>query len=165
MKTHTLAAGLLAALLLPCAAFAADKPAAPLLPVEHFTLPNGLRVVFHVDRSDPVVAVALAAHVGSGREVPGRTGFAHMFEHLFFLDSENLGPGGLDKLSARVGGSGANGNTNRDITVYHQEVPNDALEKMIWAEADKLGYFINTVTDPVLAKEKQVVKNEKRQSY
>lgn len=157
---------LLAALLLPCAAFAADQPAeTPLLPVEQFTLPNGLRVVFHVDRSDPVVAVALAAHVGSGREVPGRTGFAHMFEHLFFLDSENLGPGGLDKLSARVGGSGANGNTNRDITVYHQEVPNDALEKMIWAEADKLGYFINTVTDAVVAKEIQVVKNEKRQSY
>jgi zinc protease len=157
---------LAAMLLCPCVATAADKPAeAPLLPVEQYTLPNGLRVVFHVDRSDPVVAVALAAHVGSAREVPGRTGFAHLFEHLYFLDSENLGPGGLDKLSARVGGSGANGNTNRDITVYHQEVPNDALEKMLWADADKLGYFINTVTDSVVAKEIQVVKNEKRQSY
>jgi zinc protease len=88
-----------------------------------------------------------------------------MFEHLFFLDSENLGPGGLDKLTARIGGSGANGYTSRDQTVYLQTVPSDALEKMIWAEADKLGYFINTVTEPVLAKEKQVVKNEKRQSY
>jgi zinc protease len=157
---------MLCALLLTTPAMA-QAPAArdkPLLPVEQFTLANGLRVVFHVDRSDPVVAVALAAHVGSAREVPGRTGFAHMFEHLFFLDSENLGKGGLDKLSARVGGSGANGNTNRDITVYHQEVPNDALEQMIWAEADKLGYFINTVTDAVVAKEIQVVKNEKRQS-
>lgn len=131
---------------------------------ETFTLDNGLQVIFHVDRSDPVVAVALTSHVGSAREKEGRTGFAHLFEHLLFLESENLGKGGLDKLSARVGGSGANGSTSRDRTNYFQTVPKDALEKMIWAEADKLGYFINTVTEPVLAKEKQVVKNEKRQS-
>ena len=146
---------------------AATAPAGggKLIPAETYKLANGLRVVFHIDRSDPVVAVVLAAHVGSAKETPGRTGFAHMFEHLFFLNSENLGPGGLDAMSARIGGSGANGSTDRDITDYLQTVPNDALEKMIWAEADKLGYFINTVTDPVLAKEKQVVKNEKRQSY
>ena len=131
---------------------------------EQFTLDNGLNVIFHIDRSDPVVAVALTAHVGSGRELEGRTGFAHLFEHLLFLESENLGKGGLDKMSARIGGSGANGSTSRDRTNYFQTVPNDALEKMIWAEADKIGYFINTVTDPVLAKEKQVVKNEKRQN-
>lgn len=127
-------------------------------------LDNGLDVVFHVDKSDPVVAVELMVHVGSAREIEGRTGFAHLFEHLLFLESENLGKGGLDKMSARIGGSGANGSTSRDRTNYLQTVPKDALEKMIWAEADKLGYFINTVTDPVLAKEKQVVKNEKRQS-
>ena len=80
-----------------------------------------------------------------------------------FLESENLGKGGLDKMSARIGGSGANGSTSQDRTNYLQTVPKDALEKMIWAEADKLGWFINTVTDAVLAKEKQVVKNEKRQ--
>jgi zinc protease len=131
---------------------------------EKFTLENGLEVVFHVDRSDPVVAVTLTAHVGSAREVENRTGFAHLFEHLLFLESENLGKGGLDAMSARIGGSGANGSTSRDRTNYFQTVPNDALEKMIWAEADKLGWFINTVTEPVLAKEKQVVKNEKRQS-
>jgi zinc protease len=129
-----------------------------------FVLDNGLEVVFHVDRSDPVVAVALTAHVGSAREIQGRTGFAHLFEHLLFLESENLGKGGLDKMSARIGGSGANGSTSRDRTNYFQTVPNNALEKMIWAEADKLGFFINTVTEEVLAKEKQVVKNEKRQS-
>ncbi|NGY38402.1 insulinase family protein [Flavobacterium sp. XN-5] len=132
---------------------------------EQFTLDNGLKVILHIDRSDPVVAVALTSHVGSAREKTGRTGFAHLFEHLLFLESENLGKGGLDKMSARIGGSGANGSTSRDRTNYYQTVPKDALEKMIWAEADKLGYFINTVTDPVLAKEKQVVKNEKRQSY
>jgi zinc protease len=130
---------------------------------EKITLDNGLDVVFHVDQSDPVVAVELMVHVGSAREVEGRTGFAHLFEHLLFLESENLGKGGLDKMSARIGGSGANGSTSRDRTNYLQTVPSDALEKMIWAEADKLGWFINTVTDPVLAKEKQVVKNEKRQ--
>ncbi|WMW80799.1 pitrilysin family protein [Undibacterium cyanobacteriorum] len=131
---------------------------------QKFSLPNGLEVIFHIDRSDPVVAVNLTAHVGSTREKAGRTGFAHLFEHLLFLESENLGKGGLDKLSARIGGSGANGSTSQDRTNYLQTVPKDALEKMIWAEADKLGWFINTVTDPVLAKEKQVVKNEKRQS-
>lgn len=132
---------------------------------QRYTLENGLTVLFHKDTSDPVVAVILTAHVGSAREIPGRTGFAHLFEHLLFLDSENLGQGGLDKLSARIGGSGANGSTNMDQTNYLQTVPRDALEKMIWAEADKLGYFINTVTEQVLAKEKQVVLNEKRQSY
>ncbi|TXD54070.1 MULTISPECIES: M16 family metallopeptidase [unclassified Polaribacter] len=127
-------------------------------------LDNGLDVVFHVDKSDPVVAVELMVHVGSAREIEGRTGFAHLFEHLLFLESENLGKGGLDKMSAKIGGSGANGSTSRDRTNYLQTIPKDGLEKMIWAEADKLGWFINTVTDPVLAKEKQVVKNEKRQS-
>lgn len=145
------------------------KPASaakPALKIDYqkFVLANGLNVILHVDKSDPVVAVNLTAHVGSAREKAGRTGFAHLFEHLLFLESENLGKGGLDKMSARIGGSGANGSTSQDRTNYLQTVPKDALEKMIWAEADKLGWFINTVTDQVLAKEKQVVKNEKRQS-
>ena len=70
---------------------------------EKFTLENGLQVILHIDRSDPVVAVALTSHVGSAREKAGRTGFAHLFEHLLFLESENLGKGGLDKMSARIG--------------------------------------------------------------
>lgn len=153
------------ALLLLAGFIVGQKPAAPAFKVDYqkFTLANGLDVIFHIDRSDPVVAVSLTAHVGSAREKPGRTGFAHMFEHLLFLESENLGKGGLDRLSSRIGGSGANGSTNRDRTNYLQTVPKDALEKMLWAEADKLGWFINTVSDDVLAKEKQVVKNEKRQ--
>ena len=101
-----------------------------LLPFESYTLDNGLTVIFHIDRSDPVVAVNLTAHVGSAREKPGRTGFAHLFEHLLFLESENLGPGGLDRLSARIGGSGANGSTSRDRTNYLQTVPNDAIETL-----------------------------------
>ena len=111
----------------------AQKPAqTPSFKVEFekFTLPNGLQVIFHIDRSDPVVAVNLTAHVGSAREKAGRTGFAHMFEHLLFLESENLGKGGLDAMTARIGGSGANGSTSRDRTNYLQTVPKDALEKM-----------------------------------
>src|SRR5687767_9567303 len=157
---------LLVCLIISLSPVAAQRPPArSVFKVDYqkFTLKNGLQVIFHIDRSDPVVAVALTAHVGSAREKAGRTGFAHLFEHLLFLESENLGKGGLDKMSARIGGSGANGSTNRDRTDYFQTVPKDALEKMIWAEADKLGWFINTVTDPVLAKEKEVVKNEKRQ--
>ncbi|WP_445750027.1 M16 family metallopeptidase [Polaribacter sp.] len=151
--------------LINCKSSSIEKPSDLSINYKKITLDNGLDVIFHVDKSDPVVAVELMVHVGSAREVEGRTGFAHLFEHLLFLESENLGKGGLDKMTARIGGSGANGSTSRDRTNYLQTVPKDALEKMIWAEADKLGWFINTVTDPVLAKEKQVVKNEKRQSY
>ena len=133
------------------------------LDVESYELDNGLSVVLHVDRSDPIVAIDIAAHVGSARETKGRTGFAHLFEHLLFLDSENLGYGGLDEMNTRIGGEGTNGFTTNDMTQYFQAVPSDALEKVIWAEADKLGYFINTVTQDVVDNEKQVVKNEKRQ--
>ena len=132
------------------------------LKFEKIILENGLDVVFHVDRSDPVVAINLAAHVGSARETEGRTGFAHLFEHLLFLDSENLGYGGLDEMNTRIGGEGTNGFTTKDMTQYFQAVPKDALEKIIWAEADKLGWFIKTVNQNVIDNEKQVVKNEKR---
>ncbi|MEO1022715.1 MAG: pitrilysin family protein [Bacteroidota bacterium] len=152
-------AGALCAFVLSCSAPKQDFQ----VDYEKFTLDNGLEVIFHTDTSDPVTAVALTFHVGSAREKEGKTGFAHLFEHLLFLESENLGKGGLDAMSSRIGGSGANGSTSRDRTNYFQTVPKDALEKMIWAEADKLGYFINTVTEQVVAKEKQVVKNEKRQ--
>ena len=136
---------------------------APSIDFEKYTLNNGLDVILHVDRSDPIVAINLAANVGSSREVQGRTGFAHLFEHLLFMDSENLGYGGLDEMNTRIGGEGTNGFTTTDMTQYFQAVPSDALEKVIWAEADKLGYFINTVTQSVVDSEKQVVKNEKRQ--
>ena len=157
-------------LLLASVLVGACQPAPPRgesafsLDYEKYVLENGLEVVLHVDRSDPIVAVAMTYHVGSARERPGKTGFAHLFKHLLFLNSENLGPGGLDILIDRAGGT-LNGSTNRDRTNYYQVVPNDALEKVLWAESDKLGFFINTVTEEVVAKEKQVVKNEKRQSY
>jgi len=130
---------------------------------EKFTLENGMDVVLHVDRSDPIVAIDIAAHVGSARETAGRTGFAHLFEHLLFMDSENLGYGGLDEMNTRIGGDGTNGFTTHDMTQYFQATPKDTLEKIIWAEADKLCCFISTVSQNVIDNEKQVVKNEKRQ--
>ena len=145
------------------AACATDSGGDFAIDFEHYELANGLEVILHVDDSDPLAAVAMTFHVGSAREVEGRTGFAHLFEHLFFLDSENLGSGGLDRLMTRIGSS-TNGSTSRDRTNYFEVVPIDGLEKALWAEADKLGFFINTVTESVVAKEKQVVKNEKRQS-
>ena len=166
MSARFRATRLLAALTIVLLAAACGRGASPesdvSIPFEKYELDNGLDVILHVDRSDPIAAVAMTFHVGSAREVPGKTGFAHLFEHLFFLDSEHLGPGGLDRLMTRVGSS-TNGSTNRDRTNYFEVVPIDGLEKTLWAESDKLGFFINTVTASVVAKEKQVVKNEKRQ--
>ncbi len=129
---------------------------------EKYTLKNGLQVVLHEDKSDPIVGVAILYHVGSAKEIKGRTGFAHLFEHLLFQSSENLKNGEFIKTIPNLGGT-FNGGTGTDQTVYYEVVPNDALEKVLWIESDRLGFFINTVTEPNLEKEKQIVKNEKRQ--
>ncbi|NQY65117.1 MAG: insulinase family protein [Alteromonadaceae bacterium] len=132
------------------------------LDIEKFKLKNGLEVVFHLDKSDPAVAVAILYHVGSNREKTGRTGFAHFFEHMLFQDSEHVGAGNFIKNIGSMGGS-LNGGTWQDGTIYYEIVPSDGLEKVLWMESDRMGYFINTVTNEGLENEKQVVKNEKRQ--
>ena len=132
------------------------------IPYEKHTLDNGLDVILHEDHSDPVAAVAILFNVGSNREKPGRTGFAHFFEHMLFQASENVGKGEFFKAIEDLGGD-FNGGTWQDGTVYYEVVPKDALERILWMEADRMGYMINTVTTPVLENEKQVVKNEKRQ--
>lgn len=129
---------------------------------EKFTLDNGLEVVLHEDHSDPIVAVATLMHVGSNREKPGRTGFAHFFEHMSFNDSENVPRGANRKMIPEWGGS-RNGGTWSDGTIYYEVVPKDAFEKILWIDSDRFGYMINTVTQDALEAEKQVVKNEKRQ--
>ena len=129
---------------------------------EKFTLDNGLEVVLHEDHSDPIVAVATLMHVGSNREKPGRTGFAHFFEHMSFNDSENVPRGANRKLIPEWGGS-RNGGTWTDGTIYYEVVPKDAFDKILWIDSDRFGYMINTVTEDALEAEKQVVKNEKRQ--
>ncbi|MCB0425316.1 MAG: insulinase family protein, partial [Mangrovimonas sp.] len=129
---------------------------------EKFTLDNGLEVILHEDHSDPIVAVATLMHVGSNREKPGKTGFAHFFEHMSFNDSENVPVGANRKLIPEWGGS-RNGGTWDDGTIYYEVVPKDAFEKILWIDSDRFGYMINTVTEAALEREKQVVKNEKRQ--
>ncbi|WP_299436355.1 pitrilysin family protein [uncultured Aquimarina sp.] len=129
---------------------------------EKFTLDNGLEVILHEDHSDPIVAVATMMHVGSNREKPGKTGFAHFFEHMSFNDSENTPVGANRKLIPEWGGQ-RNGGTWSDGTVYYEVVPKDAFEKILWIDSDRYGYMINTVTEAALEREKQVVKNEKRQ--
>ena len=150
------------------AVLAQADPAAPVvnldIPYEKHVLDNGLEVILHEDHSDPVAAVAILFNVGSNREKPGRTGFAHFFEHMLFQASENVGKGEFFKAIEELGGD-FNGGTWQDGTVYYEVVPKDALERILWMEADRMGYMINTVTEPVLENEKQVVKNEKRQRY
>jgi zinc protease len=132
------------------------------LPYEKFTLSNGLEVVLHEDHSDPIVAVATVMHVGSNREKPGKTGFAHFFEHMSFNDSENTPQGANRKLIPEWGGE-RNGGTWNDGTIYYEVVPKDAFDKILWIDSDRLGFMINTVTREALEAEKQVVKNEKRE--
>ncbi len=129
---------------------------------EQYTLANGLKVILHQDKSDPIVAMATIVHVGSNREKPGRTGFAHFFEHMSFNDSENVPKGSNRKLIPELGGT-RNGGTWSDGTIYYEVVPKDAFDKLLWIDSDRLGFMINTVDQGTLEREKQVVKNEKRQ--
>ena len=129
---------------------------------EKYELANGLDVILHVDRSDPIAAVAILNHVGSARETESRTGFAHLFEHLLFKMSENLKEQEFFQVIQNNGGT-LNGGTGNDATTYFEVVPNDLLERVLYMESDRMGFFINTVYDWALASEKEIVKNEKRQ--
>ena len=132
------------------------------VPFEQFKLANGLDVILHIDKSDPIVAVAIQYHVGSNREVKGRTGFAHLFEHMMFQKSENVGEDQFFKLIQNAGGD-LNGGTSNDATTYYETVPKNALELALWLESDRMGYMINTVTKAAFANQQNVVQNEKRQ--
>ncbi|WP_271855953.1 M16 family metallopeptidase [Patiriisocius marinus] len=129
---------------------------------EKYTLDNGLEVILHEDKSDPVVSVAIQYSVGSNREKTGRTGFAHLFEHMLFQESENVPQDQFFKNIQDVGGT-LNGFTQKDRTVYYEIVPNNALEKVLWMESDRMGFLINTVTEAAFYNQQDVVQNEKRQ--
>ena len=141
------------------------KKAEPVfsVPFEKYSLPNGLTVILHEDKSDPIAAVAVVFHVGSSREVPGKTGFAHLFEHMMFQKSENVGEDQLFRLIQGAGGE-LNGGTSFDNTVYYEVIPKNALEMALWLESDRMGYLENTVTQAAFANQQNVVQNEKRQS-
>jgi len=129
---------------------------------EKYELDNGLTVILHEDKSDPIVSVAIQYHVGSNREIPGRTGFAHLFEHMLFQESQNVGQDQFFKKIQNAGGT-LNGGTNKDGTVYYEVVPKNALETVLWLESDRMGWLLSTVTQAAFENQQEVVQNEKRQ--
>lgn len=132
------------------------------IPFEQFTLPNGLRVVVHTDRKAPIVAVNVWYHVGSKDEPAGRTGFAHLFEHLMFQGSENHA-GEYFEPFKQVGVTGQNGTTNTDRTNYFENVPTTALDMALWMESDRMGHLLGAIDQAALDEQRGVVQNEKRQ--
>ncbi|MFQ6676931.1 MAG: M16 family metallopeptidase [Fidelibacterota bacterium] len=129
---------------------------------EKYLLDNGLTVILHEDKSDPIVGVAIQYHVGSNREIPGRTGFAHLFEHMLFQESQHVGQDQFFKKIQNVGGT-LNGGTWEDGTVYYEIVPKNALETVLWMESDRMGWLLSTVTQSSFENQQEVVQNEKRQ--
>jgi predicted Zn-dependent peptidase len=132
------------------------------VPYKKFTLSNGLRLIVHEDHKAPIVAVNIWYHVGSKNELPGKSGFAHLFEHLMFNGSENFNKDYFQALEA-IGGTDLNGTTNDDRTNYFQNIPVGALDQVLWLESDRMGHLLGAVDQAKLDEQRGVVQNEKRQ--
>jgi zinc protease len=143
---------------------AAQAPRQLKVDYTQFTLPNGLRVILHEDHSAPVVTVNTWYRAGSANELPGRTGFAHLFEHLMFMGSGHVPYGEFDTRLEAVGG-GNNASTGNDRTNYYIDVPANALELALFLESDRMGYLLDAMTPKTVDLQRDVVKNERRQSY
>src|ERR687886_902195 len=154
------------ALAAPAAAQTTTPQAPPKLEIKYteFTLPNGLTAILHEDHTVPVVTVNMWYHVGSARERAGRTGFAHLFEHLMFMGSGHVKPGEFDEWLEATGGEN-NGSTENDRTNYWINVPSNALELALFLESDRMGYLLDSMTPQTVDAQRDVVKNERRQSY
>ena len=133
------------------------------IPYKKYELDNGLTIILHEDNSDPLVHVDITYHVGSAREEIGKSGFAHFFEHMLFQGSENVADEEHFKIVSESGGT-LNGTTNADRTNYYQTVPSNQLEKMLWLEADRMGYFLDAVTQEKFEVQRETVKNERGQN-
>ena len=142
----------------------ADAQGIPKIQFDKYTLANGLEVILHQDRSVPLVAVEVYYKVGSGDEQKGRTGFAHLFEHVMFMGSENVPVGAFDQWLEAAGGS-SNGSTNSDRTNYWEQLPSNALPLALWLEADRMGRLLPTLDQAKLDLQRDVVKNERRERY
>ncbi len=152
---------LVAALAASPSAFAATRSP---IPIQRFSLPNGLSVVVQEDHTVPVVAVEVYYHVGSKDEAPGKTGFAHLFEHLMFKGSRNVGDGQHFNAVIEAGGT-CNATTNRDRTNYYEVVPSSFLERALFLEADRMAHLLDGLTQRSLDNQRDVVRNERRQNY
>ena len=154
----------LTALLVATTALPAQKPLAlPQLKYETFTLPNGLKVITHEDHRLPLVAVDLWYHVGPLNERPGRTGFAHLFEHMMFEGSEHVGEKAHFKYVESAGATDVNGTTSFDRTNYFETVPANQIELALWLESDRMGFLLEGLDREKLANQRDVVRNERRQ--
>lgn len=134
------------------------------VPYTQFTLENGLTVILHEDHSTPFVSVNMWYHVGSGSEKPGRTGFAHLFEHIMFEGSGHVPEGKFDEWLEGAGGSN-NGSTTPDRTNYYEDIPSNALDLALFLESDRMGYLLDAMSPGKVDGQRDVVKNERRQSY
>ena len=160
MKTLKLAA--LVAIPALAANAQSGKPVSINIPFERVTLPNGLNVILAPDHTIPQVAVDVWYHVGSKNEVPGRTGFAHMFEHVMFTGSGHVPYGVHDRLTEGVGGNN-NGSTTNDRTNYYENVPSNYLEDALWLEADRMGFLLDKLDEAKFSAQRDIVQNERRQ--
>ena len=138
------------------------KGASISIPFEHYTLPNGLQVILSRNQNTPTAAVNMWYHVGSKNEEKGRTGFAHLFEHVMFTGSGNVPYGVHDRLTTGVGGDN-NGTTDNDRTLYYETVPSNYLETALWLEADRMGFLLDSLDIAKLNAQRDIVKNERRQ--
>lgn len=154
----------IAALLIPSEVRAQNEALEIEVPYERFELPNGLTVILHEDHTTPVASINVYYHVGSGSEKPGRTGFAHLFEHIMFEGSENVPEGAFDEWLEAAGGIN-NGSTNTDRTNYWENVPSNAVELALFLESDRMGYLLGAMSPAKVDGQRDVVKNERRQSY
>jgi zinc protease len=162
-----IAALLLAVLPAAAAAQAPSRGSAVRIAYEEETLPNGLKVIYYVDHATPVAAVDLWYDVGSKHEQPGKTGFAHLFEHVMFKGSRNVGDGKHWSMMEAAGGragNDVNGTTSFDRTNYFEQVPSNMLDLALWLEADRMGTLVETLTPEKLDNQREVVKNERRSS-
>jgi len=135
-----------------------------IIAYEKYKLPNGLTIIVHEDHSDPLVHLMVSYHVGSARELPGKSGFAHFFEHMLFQGSEHVGDEEHFKIISNAGGE-VNGNTTRDRTVYIQTFPSNFTETGLWMEADRMGFLLGAFTQKKYEIQRSTVKNEKDQRY
>src|SRR5688500_15163063 len=136
--------------------------ATPRIQFEKYTLPNGLQVILHEDHSTPIVTVNMWYHVGSGDEQVGRTGFAHLFEHIMFMGSQNVPVGAFDQ-ALEAAGADNNGSTTEDRTNYYENLPSNALALALWLDADRMGFLLPTMYKAKLDLQREVVKSERRQ--
>jgi zinc protease len=149
----------------PVVAPATTSASKPGLTAEKLTLPNGLEVILHEDKRTPVVSVNVYYHVGSKDELPGRNGFAHLFEHVMFQGSKHVPEDKFFQILERAGATDVNGTTNDDRTNYFETVPANRLELALWLESDRMGFLLDHADQATFESQRDVVKNERRQNY